>query len=124
MKLTNLLQALSFYEYDGKKINGIDIKNIANDSREVIPGSLFVCIKGYTVDGHDFVQEAAAKGAVAIIAEKTMDVSLPVIIVRDATRALAMVANKFYKYPTKHMPLIGVTGTNGKTTVTYLLEAI
>src|SRR5699024_2783554 len=124
MELTSLLQALSFYVYDGKKIGGIDIKNIANDSREVIPGSLFVCIKGNTVDGHDFYKEAAAKGAVAIIAEKNMESSLPIIIVRDSSRALAMIANKFYNYPTQNMPLIGVTGTNGKTSVTYLLEAI
>lgn len=124
MKLTNLLQALSFYKCNGAKVDGIEINNIANDSREVIPGSLFVCIKGYTVDGHDFAREAVVKGAVAIIADKNIESSVPVIIVRDASRALAMIANTYFEYPTKYMPVIGVTGTNGKTTVTYLLEAI
>src|SRR5699024_10012917 len=72
----------------------------------------------------DFVDEALAKGAVAIIAEKHVVSDVPVILVRDSSRALAMVVNEFYGHPTKNMCLIGVTGTNGKTTVTYLLEAI
>lgn len=124
MKLTDVLQALSFYDYDEKGNYDIDIKHIANDSRDVKPGSLFVCIKGYTVDGHDYVEEAITNGAIAIVAEKSLDNSVPVITVRDTSRALAMLANEFYGHPTKYMPLIGVTGTNGKTTVSYLLEAI
>lgn len=123
MKLTDLLQAVSFYE-SSSEVENIDIKNIANDSREVTLGTLFVCIDGYTVDGHDFTQEAVQKGAAAIIAEKNISAKVPVIKVRDTSRVLAMIANRFYRYPTKNMPLIGVTGTNGKTTVTYLLEAI
>lgn len=123
MKLIDVLQPVAFYDYNSD-IEGVDIRDIANDSREVTPGTLFVCIKGYTVDGHDFIEESVQKGAVAIIAEKDVSAPVPVIRVRDTARVLAMIANKFYDFPTKHMPLIGVTGTNGKTTVTYLLEAI
>jgi len=124
MKLTDILQVLSFYKYNEMDINDIEISHIANDSRDVVFGSLFICIKGYIVDGHDFANEAIANGAVAIISEKNIECHVPVFVVRDSSRALAMVANKFYRYPTKNLSLIGVTGTNGKTTVTYLLEAI
>lgn len=123
MKLTEILQALSFYE-NSEEVNNIEINNVTSDSREVGRCSLFVCIKGYTVDGHDFAGEAVADGAVAVIAEKNMDIGVPVIKVRDASRASAMIASKFHHHPTSNLSLIGVTGTNGKTTVTYLLEAI
>lgn len=124
MRLNDLLKALSFCECDEDALNGIDITNVANDSRDVKTGSLFVCIKGYTVDGHDYAEEAVAKGAVAIVADRHLEINVPVITVRDTSRAMAMLANAYYGHPTKYMPLIGVTGTNGKTTVSYLLEAI
>src|SRR5699024_5913774 len=124
MRLNDLLKALSFCECDEDALNGIDITNVANDSRDVKTGSLFVCIKGYTVDGHDYAEEAVAKGAVAIVADRHLEINVPVITVRDTSRAMAMLANAYYGHPTKHMPLLGVTGTNGKTTVSYLLEAI
>src|SRR5699024_586284 len=124
MKLTDILQALLFYKYNEVEMDDIEISHIANDSRDVTPGSLFVCIKGYIADGHDFVDEALAKGAAAIIAEKHVVRHVPVTLVRASSRALAMVVNEYYGHPTKNMCLIGVPGTNGKTTVTYLLEAI
>src|SRR5699024_12296976 len=102
----------------------IDIVAVEADSRKVRPGTLFVCIKGFTVDGHDFIPEAIENGAVAILAEKDVSSSVPVIYVSDTSRALAIVATHFYDYPTHNMPLIGVTGTNGKTMTTYVLETI
>ncbi|HEY4600398.1 MAG TPA: UDP-N-acetylmuramoyl-L-alanyl-D-glutamate--2,6-diaminopimelate ligase [Cerasibacillus sp.] len=126
MKLINLLESLAFYRTTRPIDHHLEIAAIEVDSRKVSPGSLFVCIKGFTVDGHDFVKEALDNGASAIIAEKEMTLpeSVPVIYVSDTKRALAMLAVRFYQQPTKELQLIGITGTNGKTTITYLLETI
>lgn len=123
MKLKELLSVIPFYRAIGS-IENINITDIEMDSRKVEVGDAFVCISGFTVDGHDFAKEAEAKGASVIIAEKEVEVNIPLVIVSDTSRALAMLAAKFYDYPTKNMSLIGVTGTNGKTTITYLLEEI
>ncbi|WP_077326007.1 UDP-N-acetylmuramoyl-L-alanyl-D-glutamate--2,6-diaminopimelate ligase [Virgibacillus siamensis] len=123
MKLSELLSELAFYETNAP-IEDVEIRDIEMDSREVQAGDLFICIDGFTVDGHDFAEQAVQNGASAILAEKELAVSIPVVKVASTSRAMAMIAGKFYDYPTKHFPLIGVTGTNGKTTVTYLLESI
>ncbi|AXI08994.1 UDP-N-acetylmuramoyl-L-alanyl-D-glutamate--2,6-diaminopimelate ligase [Oceanobacillus zhaokaii] len=121
MKLKELLSSLSFYNRNSL-IEDVEITNIAIDSREVKQGSLFICIAGFTVNGHQYVKEAVNNGAVAIIAEQEVTAPVPVIYLTDTHRALAMLAAKFYHYPTHKLALIGVTGTNGKTTITYLLE--
>lgn len=123
MKLTDMLANLPFYKTK-LSIEDVIINDIEMDSRKVKSGNLFVCISGFTVDGHDYTDQAIENGAVAIIAEKDMAASVPVIVVPDTTRAMAMLAVTFYDDPTSKLPLIGVTGTNGKTTITYLLEAI
>ncbi|MFD1360247.1 UDP-N-acetylmuramoyl-L-alanyl-D-glutamate--2,6-diaminopimelate ligase [Lentibacillus salinarum] len=123
MKLTELLSVLPFYHVS-EAIEGIDIKKIEADSRQVTDGSLFICIEGFTVDGHDFVEQAVSNGATAILAQKEVQASVPVIRLTDTSREMAKLASKFYGYPTRQFPLIGVTGTNGKTTVTYLLASI
>lgn len=126
MKIKEILSSLSFYKTNSSIDENAEIKSIEIDSRNVTPGSLFICIQGFTVDGHDFVDQAVENGARVIIAQKEIpsSVSIPVIIVSDTRRALAMIAMKFYHNPTNEMALIGVTGTNGKTTVTYLLDKI
>jgi UDP-N-acetylmuramoyl-L-alanyl-D-glutamate--2,6-diaminopimelate ligase len=101
-----------------------EITSIEMDSRKIKEGSLFFCIKGYTVDGHHFAPEAVKKGAVAIIAERQLNVEVPVIIVPDTMRAMAILADVFYEQPTHKLHLIGVTGTNGKTTTTHIIETI
>jgi UDP-N-acetylmuramoyl-L-alanyl-D-glutamate--2,6-diaminopimelate ligase len=101
-----------------------DITSIEMDSREVKNGSLFICINGYTVDGHDFAGKAIENGAAAILAERKLDVEIPVIVVKDTKRAMAVLADIFYGQPTHTMHLIGVTGTNGKTTTTHIIERI
>ncbi|WP_070120194.1 UDP-N-acetylmuramoyl-L-alanyl-D-glutamate--2,6-diaminopimelate ligase [Bacillus marinisedimentorum] len=122
MELKELLGHLVLYKYDGEA--DPVIKSLEMDSREVKPGSLFFCIKGFTVDGHNYVGQAEKNGASAIIAERQVEAGIPVILVRDSRRAMAVLANVFYGYPTAGMNVIGVTGTNGKTTVTHLLENI
>ncbi|MFC4557015.1 UDP-N-acetylmuramoyl-L-alanyl-D-glutamate--2,6-diaminopimelate ligase [Virgibacillus kekensis] len=123
MRLSEILAALPFYE-SAVAFDSVEISNIEVDSRRVTRGSLFVCINGFTLDGHDFVDQAVENGASAILAERKLDVPVPTIIVADSSRAIAMIAAKFYDYPTASLPLIGVTGTNGKTTISYLLESI
>src|SRR5699024_10170375 len=95
------------------------------DHREITDGDVFVCIKGFTVDGHTFAQAAVENGATVIISEEelTFD-NATTIIVPDTNRALAILATQYYEHPTNAFSLVGVTGTNGKTTMTYLLETI
>jgi len=103
----------------------IEIKNICIDSRHVIEGSLFVCIVGANIDGHKFALSAEERGAAAILAEHELpQVRIPVIIVPDTKEALATVTANFYGNPADKLKLIGVTGTNGKTTVTYIVKNI
>ncbi|MFA4857664.1 MAG: UDP-N-acetylmuramoyl-L-alanyl-D-glutamate--2,6-diaminopimelate ligase [Candidatus Margulisiibacteriota bacterium] len=113
----------------------VDIANVTDDSRKVMPGALFVAIPGTKVDATQFIGKAIAKGTAAVICEK-LPSSLAtqpagqllrpakIILVKNARRALAQIAANYYRHPSRKMKIIGVTGTNGKTTVTYLLEAI
>lgn len=102
------------------------IQGIAYDSRRVRPGYLFVCIQGFREDGHRYAQEAVARGAVCLVSEKQVEVpaTIPVIRVGNTRRALALLANEFYSRPSTQLTLIGVTGTQGKTTTVYLIESI
>ncbi|MFZ7946746.1 MULTISPECIES: UDP-N-acetylmuramoyl-L-alanyl-D-glutamate--2,6-diaminopimelate ligase [Bacillaceae] len=122
MKLQKLLKYL--HPIHPFKVDDPEITSIENDNRKVQKGSLFICIKGYTVDGHDFAASAVKNGAAAILAERPLDLEVPVIIVKDTTRAMAVLANAFYGQPTKKLHLIGITGTNGKTTTSHLIEKI
>lgn len=101
------------------------ISHITMDSREIVPGSLFVCIKGYTVDGHDFAEQAVKQGAAVILSEKPLNLEgAAVVTVPDTSRALGILAARFYGHPSKRLNMIGVTGTNGKTSVAGMLHAM
>ncbi|KGX93265.1 UDP-N-acetylmuramoylalanyl-D-glutamate--2,6-diaminopimelate ligase [Pontibacillus halophilus JSM 076056 = DSM 19796] len=123
MKLVDLMATLQVYELT-KPIQHINITGIEMDSRAVEENNLFICIDGFTVDGHNFAEQAVQKGACAILAERPLDVSVPVMLVKDTKKAMAVLANTYYNQPTQSLRLFGVTGTNGKTSVTYLLESI
>lgn len=103
-----------------------DIINITYDSRQVAPGSLFVALPGSKVDGHDYVAAACRQGAVAVLVQKDViaDPEVTVIRVADTRAAMQAVASYFFDYPSSKLRMIGVTGTNGKTTTTYILRAI
>lgn len=125
-KLRELIDALNVNQV-GKE--NVLIEKITSNSQNVAPNSLFVCIPGFNTDGHKFIPEAIQKGAVAIVVNRdTADFKVPynvVLIKVDDTRsALAILASKFYDRPDLKLRLIGVTGTNGKTTTTYLLNSI
>lgn len=120
MKLHVLLDTLKGFSIIPEE--NPEITSIEMDSRLVQEGSLFICIEGFTVDGHDFVEQAVKNGAAAIVAQKNIEAAVPVVQVRDTTRAMAILADAFYGHPTKQMHLIGITGTNGKTSTSYLVE--
>ncbi|MEH7093181.1 UDP-N-acetylmuramoyl-L-alanyl-D-glutamate--2,6-diaminopimelate ligase [Neobacillus vireti] len=122
MKLQKLLENLHpILPYNGENP---EITSIENDNRKVQKGSLFICIKGYTVDGHDFAESAVKNGAAAVLAERPLELDVPVLLVNDTMRAMAVLADAFYGQPTKSLHLIGITGTNGKTTTSHLIEKI
>ncbi len=123
MTLGYLIEPLLVKQIKGE-IN-LEITGINYDSREIESGELFVCISGYNFDGHDFAKEAIKKGAVALIVEKWLDIKdITQIKVSNSREALGILATQFYDCPSKDLNLIGVTGTNGKTTVTHLINAI
>ncbi|MCK8487838.1 UDP-N-acetylmuramoyl-L-alanyl-D-glutamate--2,6-diaminopimelate ligase [Paenibacillus sp. MBLB2552] len=98
---------------------------IAIDSRKVEPGDLFICLPGHTVDGHDYARQAAEQGAAALVVERWLDdAGLPQLKVKDCRLAMAVLGGVFFGAPSSRLKVIGVTGTNGKTTTTYLIERI
>ncbi len=103
----------------------VEISGITSDSRRVRPGALFTAIHGYTVDGHDFAAAAVAAGAVAVVVERPLPgLAVPQLVVPDCRLASAILSDVFYGHPSHHLRMIGVTGTNGKTTVTHLIERV
>jgi len=122
MKLKDLLERVDIVELQGDP--GMDITGVAYDSRIVRAGELFVAIKGYESDGHDYINDAVKKGALCVICEKSPESPLPFVRVSDSRKALALVSAKWFGNPAAKMRLVGVTGTNGKTSVTNLIKHI
>lgn len=124
MKLNHLLERLQYEVVQGS--DDIEITTLANDSRKVEADSVFVCISGAVVDGHEFVADVTAKGAAAVIVEK--DVQAPenvtVIKAEDTRYALALMSAAYFGYPADKLKVIGITGTKGKTTTTYMIKSI
>ncbi len=102
----------------------VDITGIAYDSRAVMRGNAFVCIKGFETDGHKYVDSAVKNGAALIVAQDEIDVPIPVLYVEDTRKTLADISCTYYGNPSKNFKLVGITGTNGKTSITYLLKSI
>ena len=123
-KLVRLLDKVNYQA--SQDISGIEITAVTADSREVREGTLFVAVPGMTVDGHDFIAEAAARGCAAVVSEQDRgeEMACPVLEVADTARALGELAAAFFSWPAQEMTMIAVTGTNGKTTSTYLLEEL
>src|SRR4051794_20949811 len=102
----------------------VDVSALAYSSRSVRPGTLFFCVPGFKADGHDFAPDAVERGAVALVVERPLGLGVPEIQVPDARAAMADVARRFYGDPTRELKVVGVTGTNGKTTTTFLIRSI
>ncbi|MFZ5639897.1 MAG: UDP-N-acetylmuramoyl-L-alanyl-D-glutamate--2,6-diaminopimelate ligase [Bacillota bacterium] len=107
-------------------IKGLKVAGIAYDSRKVKPGAVFVCIEGFKTDGHNYIDSAVRNGAAAIVVQREVAVpeGVPLILAPDTRMALALLGAAFYDYPSRALTMIGVTGTNGKTTTTHLIEEI
>ena len=122
MKLKELLAPLDVRELHADP--ELDITGISYDSRTTQPGELFVAVTGFAADGHKFIPKAVERGAAAILCERAPEADVPYVVAGSTRRALALVSAAWFGHPADHMTMIGVTGTNGKTTSTYLLKHI
>jgi len=104
--------------------DGTEVADVAFDSRAVGPGTLFFCVRGGSVDGHDFAPAVVAAGAAALVVERELDLDVPQIIVPDSRAAMGPIAARFFGDPSEELRVVGVTGTNGKTTTTFLIRSI
>lgn len=122
MELKNIISALDAFTLVGA--DDVEITNIQSDSRQVVEGSLFVAVRGTAVDGHAYIAGAIDKGAAAIICEEipaSVDDKCTFVVVKDSAEALGLTVSRWYGDPSKKLVLVGVTGTNGKTTIATLL---
>lgn len=122
MKLETLIENLKYEELIN--FEDVEITGISYNSKTTKSGDLFVCLVGEHSDGHEYFKSAVECGARAFMVEKELDTHLPQVIVKSTRRQIADIANKFYDTPSKSLNLVGVTGTNGKTTVTHLVQKI
>ncbi|MBE7042978.1 MAG: UDP-N-acetylmuramoyl-L-alanyl-D-glutamate--2,6-diaminopimelate ligase [Ruminococcaceae bacterium] len=119
-----LLQLMGDYQGLQSMVPDVEIKDICYDSRKVTDGSLFVCVTGFVTDGHRYADAAVKNGAAVLICEHEVEADVPQVLVDDSRKALAYLADRYYDHPSGKMKLIGITGTNGKTTTTYLVKQI
>lgn len=124
MKLSQLIQDLPFLEK--RHFADIEVQGISSHSGEVQPGFVFVAIHGTKIDGHHFIDNAIERGAVSLVVEREVPITkkLPVFKVQNSRASLSRLSARWHGYPSRDLPVIGVTGTNGKTTITYLLGQI
>jgi len=123
MKLTDVLAGCGAEQTSGGR-TPVDVTGVSQDSRKVKPGDLFVAVPGAKEDGAQFVGEAVSRGAVAVVSEKPLSSQVPYFKVSNARKALALIAANFHGRPADQLTLLAVTGTNGKTTTSYLLKSI
>jgi len=111
------------------RLGDVDIDAIVSDSRRVRKGSLFVALRGPNQDGHDFIDEAVRRQAVAVVLQDSSRIpspapQVPCVLVEDSLNTLVILAKNFFGDPCRNLKLVGITGTNGKTTVSYLIKSI
>jgi UDP-N-acetylmuramoyl-L-alanyl-D-glutamate--2,6-diaminopimelate ligase len=122
MQLERLIAVLAPTDVVGS--DALEIRELAYDAREVPRGSLFFCIPGAKLDGHDFAGEAVERGAAALVVERELDLGVPQLVVPSVRAAMPRAAVTFFGDPTAELPVVAITGTNGKTTTAYLLWSI
>lgn len=124
MNLKNLLERLEYTCVQGSL--DTEVSAIVNDSRKAVPGCLFFCIKGAVKDGHEYAAEVVQKGAKVLVTEEPVQVPKDVTVIQtaDSRYAMAVIAAAWYGYPAEEMKIIGITGTKGKTTTTYMVKSI
>ena len=122
MKLREIIQGLDVRQLQADP--DLDIGSITADSRQILPGSLFVAVRGFTSDGHDYIPMAAEKGCAAVLCEEAPTQDIPYVLVDDSRLGLALASCSFYRHPSREMKVIGITGTNGKTTTSVLVKQL
>ena len=124
MRLRTLIDNIDYVEL--VNIDGFmsEIEGISYNSKKTKPDDVFICLTGEHVDGHEYAEEAVTNGACLCIVERRLNLDIPQIVVYDTTEVIAQVSDLFYASPSKKLNLIGVTGTNGKTTVTHLIQKL
>ncbi len=108
----------------GQGPTDVRITGLAFDNRRVEHGDAFFCVPGFTRDGHDFAPDAVARGAAALVVQRPLDLGVPEVVVEDVRSAMAVAAARFYGDPTARLPVVGITGTNGKTTTAFLVRSL
>ena len=124
MKLRNLIETIDYIELVNCDDTSIEFDGISYNSRNTNPNDIFVCLMGEHVDGHEYAEEAIDNGAIACIVERRLNLDVPQIVVPSTEEMLAKISSEYYGNPSRKVNIIGVTGTNGKTTVTHLIQKI
>jgi UDP-N-acetylmuramoyl-L-alanyl-D-glutamate--2,6-diaminopimelate ligase len=124
VKLAHLIAALEPIGVSGLSGEGPEIHALHYSSHTVGPGGLFIALRGLKADGHAYIDDALARGAAALVAERRVEAAVPLVLVPNARRALAELAARFYGEPSQALTVVAVTGTNGKTTTTFLIESM
>ena len=124
MRLDELTAGLGTDASEQPRAGGVEIAGLAYDSRAVGPGALFFCVRGFRSDGHEFAAQALARGATALVVERRLGLGAPEVLVRSTREAMAPIAARFYGDPSAQLRVVGITGTNGKTTTAFLVRAL
>ncbi len=122
MKLEELIEYLDYKDLVNFK--SVEVSGISYNSKTTKQGDIFICLVGENTDGHEYAQMAIDSGAVALLVERPVDIKIPQVVVRNTRHKIADIADRFYSRPSLGLNLIGITGTNGKTTVTHLMQKI
>ena len=124
MRLRNLVDSIDYIELVNLEDLSDEVEGISYNSKKTRPNDIFICLTGEHVDGHEYAEEALANGAVACVVERRLSIDAPQIVVNDTSEMIAKISDLFYASPSKKLNIIGVTGTNGKTTVTHLIQRL
>jgi UDP-N-acetylmuramoyl-L-alanyl-D-glutamate--2,6-diaminopimelate ligase len=124
MRLRTLINELNYVDLVGTEGFLTEINGISYNSKKTKPNDMFICLTGEHVDGHEYAEEAVQNGACLCIVERQLNLDIPQIVVSDTQEAIAQISDLFYSSPSQKLNLIGVTGTNGKTTVTHLIQKL
>src|SRR5689334_4988510 len=110
--------------FEDRALPPVEVDALAFDARAVRPGSVFFCVRGFTADGHRYAPDAVANGAIALVVDHPLDLGVPEVLVDDVRAAMAPAAARLAGDPTARLAMVGITGTNGKTTTSYLTRSV